>query len=256
MNRTFTAKGLLLLVLTGASLPLVALELKTAAQNSPPKYYLREDGSMGGVCVDILHAIERVDPQLRFSGYEEFLPFKRLQLYLESGRLDLFCGLKNSPERLDRYFFSATPLYRLNYVIAARSDDHVDIESLDDIRRLGEQGRILTVFGSAAGRFLKNEGALYVNDSAPTPAHVIRTLLAGRGRFAFYHDLGLKNAIESEAAEQRITILPISFSSYHHYTAYSKSMPADLVARLNQALQFLRNDGTMAKIYQKYGLTD
>ena len=124
-------KSFLLFILLGVSFSPAALELKTSAQDSPPKYYLRDDGSMGGICVDILHAIETVDPGLSFKGHEEFLPFKRLQLYLESGKLDVFFGLKNSPERLDKFQFSAIPLYRLKYVVAVRSDDRADIESLD-----------------------------------------------------------------------------------------------------------------------------
>jgi len=247
---------LLLLCLLANPFVAAALELKTAAQDSPPKYFLQDDGNTGGICIDILRAVEGVDPQLRFSGENNILPFKRLQLYLESGQLDVFFGLKKTPSRIEKFTFSRLPLYPLKYVIAVRGEDTVRIDSFEDIRRLGEQGNLLTVSGSAASRFLHDRGGLFVNDSAPTPARMIKLMLAGRGRFAFYHDLGLKNAIDSMEAEQRIRILPLSFSTYHHYAAFSKNMPPGHAMRIDRALQKIRDNGTLAEIHRKYGLVE
>jgi hypothetical protein len=80
---------ILLLPVTGLSFSSSADErilLKTAAQESFPKYYKTADKGMAGVGVEIMKAVERVDPAIRFSGYQQFLPFKRLQHYLEQGK--------------------------------------------------------------------------------------------------------------------------------------------------------------------------
>ena len=114
---------LLLLCLLANPFGAAALEIKTAAQDSPPKYFLQGDGNMSGICIDILRAIEAVDPQLRFSGENRMLPFKRLQLYLESGELDVFFGLKKTASRNEKFYFSRLPLYPLKYVIAVRNED-------------------------------------------------------------------------------------------------------------------------------------
>ncbi len=82
------------LLIFGLSIFANAEELKTAAQYSFPKYYKNKDGKTAGICVDIIHAIENVDPTIKVNGYQEFLPFKRLQFYLINGKLDVFFWVK------------------------------------------------------------------------------------------------------------------------------------------------------------------
>jgi len=204
---------LLIIILNSAWIPLnsFAIELKTAAQNSTPKYYKSGTNQMVGLCVDIIHAIESVDQNIKFIGYQEFTPFKRLQRQLETGQLDIFIGLKQTVKRKGQYSFLDIPLYQLNYVIAARTEDNIKIQSFDDIRALNENGKILTVLGSAASRFLQKQGDLLIYDGAKTPSALLKMLKFKRGRFAFYHDLALHNLITNEGFANEIQILPVSF---------------------------------------------
>ncbi len=101
-----------------------AIELKTAAQDSPPKYQQGKT-AVEGIAVEIIKAIEKADPKLSIVGYQKFLPFKRLQRDLEAGELDVFFGLKRTPTRDRKYVFIEQPIYRLNYSIGVRRDDRV-----------------------------------------------------------------------------------------------------------------------------------
>lgn len=256
MLRENFAFGIIILILTLLPFPAFAVELRTSAQNSPPKYYKINSNTMGGLCVDIMHAIESINPEIQFNGYQTFLPFKRLQTYLDRGELDVFFGFKKTEKRKQMYNFLDFPLYQLNYVLAARIDDKSSINTLDDLRSLGAEGKILTVLGSAASNFLHKQGSLLVDDSAASPAILLKKLMGNRGRLAFYHDLGLQKEIENENLDQKIKILPMSFLKYQHYAAFSKNIPTDTISLVRTALEKLKNSGELASIHRKYNLAE
>ncbi len=254
MFRKNMTLGIIILILTGISFPSFAIELKTAAQESAPKYFKLEDNTMGGICVDIMQAIESVESEIQFNGYQKFLPFKRLQKYLEDGRLDVFFGFKETVKRKEKYSFLDIPLYQINYVVAVRIDDKVKINSFDDVRSLGEKGRMLTVSGTAASIFLHKEGGLLIADGAESPTILLKMLMFERGRFAFYHDLGLQSIIKNETLEKKIKILPVSFLTYYHYAVFSKNTPRETIDKVRTALEKLKDNGELAKIHSKYNL--
>jgi len=183
-----------------------AMEITTAAQDSPPKYYMAKNGEVAGICVDIIHAIEEVDPGLRFSGYGQFKPFKRLQMSLARGGIDIFFGFRKTPARKKKFIFVDIPLYTINYVVAARSDDAVEMRNVGDLRKLSAHGKVLTVFASAASGFLEKQNGLVFESGAKSPTALLKMLLVGRGRFAFYHDLGLRYIIGKEGLGEKIRI--------------------------------------------------
>ncbi len=230
------------------------IELKTAAQESFPKYYKSADNKMCGVCIDIIHSIEQIDPEIKFTGYNNFLPFKRLQSHLEKGELDVFFGFKKTAKREQKLNFLNIPLYQINYVVAVRAGAKIEIESFNDIRAMGNKGLILTVAGTSANSFLQKRGKLLIDDSARTPSIALKKLLAGRGSFVFYHDLGLRSIINNLKLEKKVRILPISFSTYWHYTVFSKQVPDPVIQRVKNALEKLEKNGILADIRRKHGL--
>jgi len=112
-----TTIGILIFIFSMISFPVLAVELQTAAQESLPKYFKLEDHSMGGVCIDIMAAIEKVDPEIQFKGYQTFLPFKRLQQYLEDGKLDVFFGFKKTSNRESQFIFLDRPLDQVSFLL-------------------------------------------------------------------------------------------------------------------------------------------
>ena len=235
------------------AIPGYALELRTAAQDSAPKYQMI-DGTMQGIGVDIMRALEAVDSDLKFVGDQQFLPFRRLQRDLELGSIDVFFGLKRTAKRDALFRFIEEPLYRLNYTIAMRKDDLDSINSIEDLNAVARDDQLATVRGAATRQFLvENFNARFI-DSLPSPAQLLRVLEAGRIRFAFYHDMGLENAVRSQKMESSLTVLPVSFSSYGHHVAFNRNVPQASINRVETALEKIRADGTLASILGKYGL--
>jgi len=245
------AIGIFILIYLGGPVPISAIDLKTAAQESAPKYFIIGNNKMAGVCVEIMQAIEDIEPQINFTGYHEFLPFIRLQSYLEKGLLDVFFGFKKTAKRKEKYSFVEVPLYPLNYVIAVRIDDTVESASFDDLRKLDGNGKLLTVRGTAASKFLQEEGFLF-EDGARSPAMLLKMLIAKRGRFAFYHDLGLRHVIKLNNLDKDVRILPNTYFKYYHFAAFSNDTPLETIEVVRGALQHLSNTGKLDEIYDKY----
>lgn len=241
----------LLVFMTLASSAL-AIELKTAAQDSAPKYFKLKNGKMGGLCVDIMQAIEKIDPEIKFVGHETFLPFKRMAQQLENGDIHVFFGFVKNKSREEKYNFVNIPLYQVNHVVAIRSDDNVDVKSFDDIRALGNDGKILTIFGTSTYRYLNKQGGLQIDDGGKNIPAVLKMLLLKRGRFAYYHNLGLATSIRNEGLQDKVKILPTSFREYYQYAAFSKKIPQETVVEVEKALKKLSASGELARILDKY----
>src|SRR4051794_31271054 len=85
------------LLLLGILVPVVAraqpVEVRVAGQEAlMPKWVHLRNGA-AGICPDILMAIERVEPRLRFSGYRQSRSLSGIETGLENGSLDTACGL-------------------------------------------------------------------------------------------------------------------------------------------------------------------
>ena len=102
MSIKFIFICLMLLVLLGFSHVVVGLELKTAMQNSAPKYFVIEKNGkkeMKGLCIDIMRAIEKVSPNITFIADDYFTPTARIWKYLEQGEIDVYVGAGSNKER-------------------------------------------------------------------------------------------------------------------------------------------------------------
>jgi glutamate/aspartate transport system substrate-binding protein len=228
-----------------------AIELRTAAQDSSPKYYL-ENGKMKGLCIDIMRAIEVTDPELKFSGQESFYPTLRIEESLSHGEIDVFCGMIRTPGRESKLTFIDVPLYHTITRLAVNSSDQVEIASLGDVRKLGKNGVILVVHGTAHAEFLAQQGGLLIDDGARTTAHNIRKLLAGRGRFICQTDLALADELKRRGLANKVRILPLVVKSEAQYLAVSSAVPPDVVFRLRKALKKLQETGELTRLRMYY----
>ena len=238
-----------------SSYSVASFELRTAAQNSEPKYIKAEHGEMRGICGDIIAALMSVNSDIRISGQDTFMPFKRIQLNLKAGNLDVFFCLKPTPERLKEFRFSKHSLYSLSYRLAVQKADAIQISTLDDVSRLLLQEQVLSVAGSAAERFIERKSRHKVIQ-ARNPDVMLKMLILGRARMAFYHDLGMNYLIHKNELHHQVKLLPNKFSTYSHSVAFHRSVPDETIASIEQALQTLIDSGRMRSIHQRYGIEE
>lgn len=242
-----------LLLLSATAVSANVMTLRTAAQSeSEPKFIVDKHGKMRGICVDIFQAVERNDPGLKVSGYQQLLPLARIENHVRTGLLDMYCGLGISAARKQQFIFAQPPIYQVSYHLATVSGDTLEIQNWDDVRRLGKQGAILVNRNSGAAQRLKDMGGLIVDDSASSSLQNYRKLLAGRARFYYYRSPGFTLDLRKHGLSKQIRILPTVMESTPFYILFGQHCDEQRLQRFESALQKLRKSGELDKIIQRY----
>ena len=213
-----------------------AYELKTHYQEGFPKYFLTsKDGKqeVGGLCVEIMHLIEKKASDIRFVAEKRLVVFKRIKYDLLKGKIDVYLGIVRNSEREKHYIYIDQPLYQLKYVVAVRRNDSIKVNTFDDIRALGMDGKILITPGTAAEKYLKQQGGLQIDSGGNSVSLNLVKLLKKRGRFVYSHNLGLISTIRNDGLIKQVKTLPASFKTYYHYMAFSKKAPKGAIQRVH-----------------------
>ena len=233
-----------------------AFDVRVAAQDTPPKF-LREGDSLGGICVEIMRAIEYVDPALHFLTPGGFVSLAKIESGLESGALDVGCALARTPKRAARFEIIDIPLYHTFARLAVRRDDSVEVRSFSDLRRLGDAGVVLTEPASMHYDVLVAHG-VRVDASARRPSDNVQKLLEGRGRFLFHNDFALHDQIRRHNLENRVRVLPVLFDlpevDSGRYFMVSRKVSPELLQHLQSALMVLHKSGELARIFESFRL--
>jgi len=77
-------------------------------------------------------------------------------------------------------------------------------------------------------------------------------LLRNRGRFVYYHNLGLITSIKKNKLEDKIKVLPTSFREYSQYVAFSKHISKEKILKIKTALEKIKRNGQLDVIFSKY----
>lgn len=247
--------ALLSLMLAGAAI--AKTDLRVAVQeDSAPKFVLGSDPSAGvveGICPDILRAIEHHDPSLRFLFEARAQPLRRILLRMERGEVDANCLVDNA-ERRARFQSIGVTLFSFDYHLIARVGDPVQISSWDDVRRLGAQGRILTVSGTGVmERLLKIKG-LTVDDSGKSANSNLRKLVNGRGRFFYYRTHDWEGQVRAAVVAGQVRILPTPMEAVSLQLMLGRHVERGVVLRVERALRQLEANGKLAQLRAKWKL--
>jgi polar amino acid transport system substrate-binding protein len=232
------------------------IQMRTAAQTgTEPKYIAQtKDGKnvIAGLCVDIDRAIEHIEPGLRIIGDQEWQPTARLEDGMAAGSMDIAYGLSRNKEREAKFTYIEPALFPVRYFLVARADDHIRIDSGDDVRKLGDNGVILIPhrFGPIAR--LKEMGGLVIDSGAPDSKTNLLKLVAGRGRFYYHRSPGIVSEIRKAGVEGQVRILPAVMDKQLFYMVAGKSVPAEAVEKLQRAIATLEKNGELKRLIDKW----
>ncbi len=207
---------------------------------------------MSGLCIDVFKAIERVEPDLKFSETKDFTPLARIEASMIDGDMDAFCGLAKTASRQAQFDFIDTPLYTTHSVLAARMDDKADIRSFDDIRKLGDAGVMLVVTKTVHAEVLAAQGGLKIDAGAKDTSVNLKKLLDGRGRFVYHNDFALVDEIKRDNLGDKVKLLAAQFATEGRYMVVSKKATPAVKQKLTAAIDKLSKSGDLAKIFQAY----
>lgn len=227
--------------------------LRVAAQEgTEPKFVPGPQGSVIGMCIDIMRAIERIAPGLRFEGHQQWMPLVRVLYEVSVGQQDAACGLQRTVERLPLYHFLDQELFIVNYVLVARADETAIINSWDDVRKLGPQAVLLTNRGFAATSFLEQLGGLQIDGSAASTAVNLQKLIAGRGRFFVHRTPGLQAILVHSGVAGKVRIMPTVMSRAPLYMALSRQLDPGVAERVRSALDQMARSGELDQLLRKW----
>lgn len=232
---------------------LAAAPLRTVARDSPPIFQLRH-GRVGGICHDVLHAISRLDPQLQFDGVDKLASLPAVERGLQSGYYDVICGLAKTPQREnDDRFLGA--LFSIRHKLLQRADDDINVSSLAELAQLSHRHPVIVRRGSVFADLLRQQG-VEIDDSSDDNESNLRKLWLGRGRF-FYSAESILQSLRKQYNYQRETRLGSTvLYSQPVYMVSSRMLAPARRQQLEQALQTLRSNGTLATLQRVYDLED
>lgn len=238
---------------TIAAKPQAPVLLRTAAQEgTEPKFVPDGKDRIVGLCIDIMRAVEQIDPGLRFVGDQKWKPLIRAYSELESGLEDVQCAVQHTADRTKRFNYIGPRLYTIEYQFLVRSNDHVVIQNWDDVRKLAPNGIVLVNRGFAAGDIVAAMGGIEVDASSTSQDLNLQKLIAGRGRLYFHRGPGLQKLLERTGTSDKITILPKVMYSAKLYFATSRQLDPRVSDRLASALFQLEKKGELERMMKKW----
>lgn len=241
-----------LLLLGSPSATVAEPALRTAAQDNNTLKYDLKSPARPGICVEVLRAIEASDAELKFTGSDQPMSLRRIEYLLAEGQLDVFCALIRSPARESRMVFIEVPVYTVRHRIAVRAEDGVNVQTLDELRRLGPEVSVIVNKSTAHEDLLRSAGGLQIDASSPDTSVNLKKLVAQRGRFYYHTENALLRYIEDNGLESKVRLLPTVFKSEPLYLVCSPKLSGALRQRLHQALDKLARRGELERIYANY----
>ncbi|CAM3927655.1 substrate-binding periplasmic protein [Roseateles saccharophilus] len=241
----------LLGALLSLAVPAQELALRTVQQSSSTVKYDPDAGPQKpGLCVEILHAVEKQDPGLRFTGLEQQVPLKRVERLLADGLVDAFFCLLKSPEREQQWRYLPVPLYRIRHVVVQRTDDPRGVGSLAELAMLSRAKPVLVVRGTVLARRLAAADVAIAEVGSEREA--LQMLALGRADALYGQDINLRRYIAESRVADGLRMGRSAFQEEEQYLAVRADLPAAQAERLTQALRRLERDGTLRQLADKY----
>lgn len=225
------------------------LSLQVMGQESLPPKWLMRNGQAAGVCPDILAAIARIEPRLRFGGLQDFRSILVIEQGLRSGNVHIACALLDTATRREIAEAVEQPLYLARQRLAARASDNAVVNNLDDLARL--KPLVNTSRGAAYIEQLRERG-IAVDDSTGANLTNLRKVIAGHGRFFYMNELTLHWLIREHGMQHKVKLMPAVLKEDPLFLWVSKKAPEQAFPLLAAAIGKLQASGELARIYARW----
>ncbi len=226
-------------------------EISVAYQNIAPKYIMSDTGVAGGVCVEILSALEVVNPEIHFSEPKFFTPIKRIMHGLQEGSLMAFCGAAFGKERAKKILYSDTPLYSVSTLLAVSKKNTRVYSSIGDLKS-DLNLRFNSIANTSTHKRLVKSGFNMSKHYLKTVEQGLGIALLNKGDVFAYHSLGLEFVVGKNEKWNGLKLLPFSLRNYEHWIVFNKQIRKEHLRAINAGLKELRDKKILEKIVLKY----
>lgn len=225
-------------------------DLEVLMETLPPFNYV-DDGERKGFTVDIVNEIlKRADIRPE-GGRIKHLPWKRAYLRAQGDKPVLLLTTTRTEER-ENLFKWVGPLYRREqWIYRLAGNEDVSVSKLEDLR-----GYLIAVATESANHQLLLEGGYVDPEDIYSTSSVdskIKMLLHRRVDAAPFLPLEVSHALKQQEipvdAFEKVILLS---GKYTYYLALSLATPDGTVAKLQRALDSMREDGTYQVILNQH----
>ena len=229
-------------LLAGAASALAdTLIMGTNASFPPYEYY--EDGKVVGIDAEIAAAIaEKLGMDLEIQDME----FKAIIPAVTEGKINIgMAGMTVTPERLQSVNFSITYAVGIQAIIVKEGSP---IASVDDLYAEGAAWKIGVQDSTTGDIYCTDDFGEERVSKFPVGADAVEALKTGKVDCVIIDNEPAKAYV---AANEGLVILDSKYAEEDYAIAVSLDNP-ELLEKINNALQELIDEGTVAKIVSKY----
>lgn len=212
------------------------------------------DGKPAGVDIELMKEIARESGcTLEFRQ----LPWARILLELESGRIDVTTSVKYIPER-DAFALFSIPYRTGELALFTRRGESQRL-AINELRDIAETGTRLTVinaysYGTELDGVLAQPEVAALTERAPDYATAIRMLVNNRTDAFLVEDVDVMLA-EAEALglAQAVERHPLYIPGSDYHVMFSRvSVPPDLLSAADRTIDRLRRSGRLKALLESY----
>jgi len=225
----------------------MAEDLKVGIIDIRPWGYKEGSGKISGQHIEMFNSLsQRVEMNFEYS----LLPLARIKSYLESGNIDMTVIFRREGMRSYVEFVGLVMPY--NYYLVGKKGVVFDEKNLKSIRTVGCTIGEEDVVKKSFTEKYQSEARLV---SVPSYGSLLKMLDIGRIDAACIPSKGLKAYLNEIGANESLISSLFVISHEEAYLKFSKKSEhykPEIIKKLREGLESMREDGTIAKIAAKY----
>jgi polar amino acid transport system substrate-binding protein len=213
------------------------------AGGNPPLSF-EQNGKATGLVIEIVNEIQR---RLKTDDRVDVVPWARGYRNALMGPNVVLVPTVRTEER-ESLFQWVGPLLSIKTSFYARKESSLKISNLDDAKKIPNIGATLSSYTTT---FLQSNGFHSIYHASSTK-NLVKKLLARRNNVIAISDIELVFLMKGENIKREDISLLYTFMRADDYIAFSKDTPDYLVAKWQDTLNGMKNDGSFAKIYARW----
>ena len=228
-----------------------AVTFRTVYQEGFPSKFNSENPDRPGICLEVLRAVERIDPEVKFIGLEKRATTARILSMLDNREIDVFFGLARTPDRENKYIWIGKIFSAQAYLFVLRSESQ-EFTRMEQIQQLTQNNTILVIPKTAQDEYMKKIPGIQIDRGAQDTEQNLNKLVKGRGRFYFGSDSNTMPVISRMGLLLQVKTLPILFPANDNYLAAAQGVDPVALLRLRNAMEVLNSSGELQRIFNNY----
>lgn len=230
------------------SFSLLSQELKIYTEESPPINFLNTNGEIDGYSTEIVREIQK---RIGDTSTIELLPWNRAyNLAIKKNNPNVALYSTSFSEERRNLFHWVGPLFDNTWTFYALASKEILINSFEDAKKVNKIG---TYASDIREQFLYEQGFQNIASFRNSETN-IHALLSGRIDLWLTSNIGFNSIAKKEKVDPMLFKEIYTVKNNGLYIVFSLDTSKVIVDKWSKAYEEMRNDGTLKKIGEKWGI--